>query len=68
MKWYWIVLIVIVAIAIGFIIAKAMKPKVAAVGIRTTTNGVKPVVANGVTEIATTTDPTGKKTILAVKG
>lgn len=35
MKWYWILLIVVVAIAIGFIAAKAMKPKTTVAGIKT---------------------------------
>lgn len=64
MKWYWIVLIVIVAIAIGFIVAKAMKPKVTVA----TTGGVKPGPGAAVSEIATATDATGKKIIVAAKG
>lgn len=65
MKWYWIVLIVIVAIAIGFIVAKAMKPKVT---VATTTGGVRPGPGAAVSEIATATDATGKKIIVAAKG
>jgi Na+/H+-dicarboxylate symporter len=63
MKWYWIVLIVIVAIAIGFIVAKAMKPKVTVVGgVKTTTT---PKVDTPV-KIETGTDATGKKMVVAV--
>ena len=64
MKWYFIILIAVAAIVIGYFIGKSMKPKVAIVG------GVKPVVkpSQGVTEIKTTTDPTGKKIITAVAG
>lgn len=63
MKWYWIVLIVVVAIAIGFIVAKAMKPKTAVVaGVKT---GTTPKVSEPV-KIETTTDATGKKMVVAV--
>ena len=63
MKWYWIVLIVIVAIAIGFIVAKAIKPKTSALA------PVKPVVKpapSTAVEVGTVTDAAGKKTVALV--
>lgn len=50
LKWYWILAIVLVAIIIGFSIAKAKQAKVSVTSIRVT----KPDVKEG--DILTTTD------------
>lgn len=68
MKWYWIVLIVIAAIAIGFFVAKAMKPKTT-VKLGTTTGGVRPLLNNTMNpvDVKTETDAAGKKIVVASK-
>ncbi len=70
MKWYWILLIVTVAIVAGILIWKAVSPSKSASSPATTTLAVTPstTVANGNgSTVATTTNPDGTKTVAISK-
>lgn len=63
MKWYWILLIVLAAVAVGMIVAKMIKPKASSPAaapstpVTSTTSGPRTIPA-GTTVVAPTTEVT----------
>ena len=64
MKWYWILLIIIAAVLIGWLIYKAAKPKTITASLTKTTTTPSTTVASGNgSTVATTANPDGTKTV-----
>lgn len=66
MKWYWIALIVVVAIVVGVLIYRATK-KPSASSPATTTTSVTKVASNGKTDVITKENPDGSKVVAIEK-